>query len=115
MVYYKLMENITNIFLCINFKMRRFSKMTKTRNFKKIVSILLTFALVAGIMSVLTVTASASISSGTYFIRNRNSGLFLDVDHGRTANGTRIVQWSFHGGLNQQWRVTNIGGQSVYH
>ncbi|MES2572885.1 MAG: RICIN domain-containing protein [Verrucomicrobiota bacterium] len=54
-------------------------------------------------------TANAQISSGTYFLYNRNSGLALDANAGGTANGTPLIQWGYNGGNNQRWNVTSLG------
>lgn len=42
--------------------------------------------------------------SGIYVIRSKNSNLAMDVFNGGRDNGTNIIQWPAHGGLNQQWR-----------
>jgi aryl-phospho-beta-D-glucosidase BglC (GH1 family) len=49
------------------------------------------------------------IASGTYRIIARHSGKALDVTGGNTANGTNVEQWSYNGGSNQLWSVTNLG------
>ena len=46
---------------------------------------------------------------GTYFIQNRNSGLFMDVWGAGTADGTNIAQGTFNGGSNQQYTFTDLG------
>lgn len=49
-------------------------------------------------------------SSATYYeIINRNSGKVLDVPKGSTSDGTGLIQWSYHSGTNQQWRIVPIG------
>jgi endoglucanase len=55
---------------------------------------------------------SGSVTNGTYKIINRNSGLAMDASSGGTANGTQIIQWSYGGGSNQKWTVTNTGGSN---
>lgn len=50
--------------------------------------------------------ASRTISNGIYYIRNRHSGKFIDIDYRGTANGTRVIQYDFNGGSNQQFKVT---------
>jgi uncharacterized repeat protein (TIGR02543 family) len=47
--------------------------------------------------------------SETYIIRSRNSNLVIDIYNGGTTEGTNIIQWSYHGGLNQQWRFEALG------
>ncbi|HWW01894.1 MAG TPA: LamG-like jellyroll fold domain-containing protein [Candidatus Acidoferrum sp.] len=44
-----------------------------------------------------------------FYIRSRWSGKYLDDLYLSTANGTPIGQWSFNGGLNQQWRLIPAG------
>ena len=41
--------------------------------------------------------------SGTYFIATRG-GLVFELSGGNVENGTKIVQWAYHGGENQQFR-----------
>jgi glucosylceramidase len=45
-----------------------------------------------------------------YRIVNRLSGKVLDVKDNSTANGARIQQWDYAGGLNQQWSRVDVGG-----
>lgn len=47
--------------------------------------------------------------SGVYVIRSKNSGLVMDVYNGGRDNGTNIIQWPYHGGLNQLWRFQGTG------
>lgn len=44
-----------------------------------------------------------------YRIVNRLSGKVLDVKDNSTANGARIQQWDYAGGLNQQWSRVDVG------
>ncbi|RYZ96637.1 MAG: carbohydrate-binding protein [Moraxellaceae bacterium] len=44
-----------------------------------------------------------------YFIKNRKSGLYMDVKDFSTANGAPILQWHFHGGTNQQFDFVDKG------
>jgi Ricin-type beta-trefoil lectin domain-like/HYR domain/Secretion system C-terminal sorting domain len=44
-----------------------------------------------------------------YKIINKYTGKSLDVYGSNSANYTSIIQWSYHGGANQQWRVINNG------
>ena len=47
----------------------------------------------------------------TYFIQNRASGLYMDVNGGidATANGIAIIQTNFNGNTNQQFEITDKG------
>ena len=47
--------------------------------------------------------------SGVYVIRSKNSGLVMDVYNGGRENATNIIQWPYHGGLNQLWRFQATG------
>jgi endoglucanase len=49
------------------------------------------------------------LASGTYTIRNRNSGEVIDIPGSSTAQGTDLEQWPANGGANQQWKVTSLG------
>ncbi len=46
---------------------------------------------------------------GLFYIKNMYSGKYLDVDNGRDANGTSVIQWDFTGATNQVWRVVHVG------
>lgn len=54
-------------------------------------------------------TASDLVSGGTYKLINRNSGKALDVYKKSTANGGDVIQWSYNGGNNQKWIITDMG------
>ncbi len=45
----------------------------------------------------------------TYYIQNRNSGLFLNVSGGLTDNGTAVVQWGLEENSNEQFTFTDTG------
>lgn len=63
----------------------------------------------------LTVTIDASAgtvqrnSGEIYKIVNRNSNKLIDVNSNSTADGASIIQWSDHGGINQQWEINDLG------
>ena len=42
-----------------------------------------------------------------------NSGRVIDVKNGSTANGTPIIQWDYHGGPMQRFRLEPVGGGYV--
>jgi hypothetical protein len=54
-------------------------------------------------------TDGSPVRNGTYKIAVRNSGKALDAAGWGTANGTQIQQWTYLGGNNQLWTVTNRG------
>lgn len=41
----------------------------------------------------------------TFFIKNKNSGLYLSVNGGKAENGTNVVQQIFNGDTNQKWKL----------
>ena len=43
-------------------------------------------------------------------IVSRNSGKCLDVYGASTAAAASVIQWTCHGGTNQQWRLEPAGG-----
>ncbi|MCF6404507.1 RICIN domain-containing protein [Chitinophaga filiformis] len=51
-----------------------------------------------------------NIISGTYYLQNRFSRLYMDVDDNLiTQDGCNIQQWGFMGSTNQQFTFTHIG------
>ena len=46
---------------------------------------------------------------GEYYIKSVHSGLYLDVNGGRTANGTNIQQWGFNGSNAQKFKLVGDG------
>lgn len=46
---------------------------------------------------------------GTYYIKNKNSGKYLDVDYGKADNGTNIQQHDFNGCHAQQFKLVSDG------
>jgi alpha-L-fucosidase len=37
------------------------------------------------------------------------SGEVLDVNGGSSADGAQLIQWPYHGGPNQRWRLGVVG------
>jgi hypothetical protein len=52
---------------------------------------------------------SSTVGNGTYKIVARHSGKALDAYGNQTANGTQIIQWTYGGGSNQKWTLTDTG------
>ena len=48
-------------------------------------------------------------ANGTYKLIARNSGKALDAYGNQTTNGTPIIQWTYGGGSNQKWTLTDTG------
>ena len=46
----------------------------------------------------------ANIAAGTYYIRNKHSGHYLDAEN-KGGSGTNVVQYAFNGSTNQQWKI----------
>lgn len=55
----------------------------------------------------ITYNEDTSVNDGTYYIRNKQSGQYLDVYNLGTAPGTSIIQFPFNGGDNQMWQITH--------
>jgi len=48
---------------------------------------------------------AASTFEGYYYIKNKNSGLYLDVENGSSSDGTNIRQWTYNGSDAQKFRI----------
>ena len=64
-------------------------------------------------------TTGQALHNKVYHIKVKHSGKYLDVHKWSKANGGNIVQWSLHGGTNQQFRFKHVEDgyyyiQSVY-
>jgi hypothetical protein len=44
-------------------------------------------------------------------VRNRESGLCLDIDGGQMSNGRNVLQWTCTGSANQRWIVDEAAGE----
>lgn len=53
---------------------------------------------------------SEPADGSTHYLTAANSGLVMDVNGASTASGAKIIQWSNHGGTNQQWTVHLVSG-----
>jgi endoglucanase len=56
-----------------------------------------------------TTGGGGPIANGTYKIIARHSLKAMDAFGANTTNGTQIIQWTYGGGNNQRWTVTNRG------
>jgi arabinan endo-1,5-alpha-L-arabinosidase len=54
-------------------------------------------------------TPTQPVANGTYKLRNRSSGKYLD-NMGRTADGADVAQWAGGSSNNQRWVLTYSGG-----
>jgi hypothetical protein len=57
--------------------------------------------------------APLAVSGGAYAVISVHSGKALDVEGASLADGAPIIQWPWHGGANQQWRVEANGDGTV--
>ncbi|WP_218571218.1 RICIN domain-containing protein [Paenibacillus oralis] len=55
-----------------------------------------------------------STFEGYYYIKNKNSGLYLDVADGAAADGTNIRQWSYNGSDAQKFRIMHHSNGDYY-
>lgn len=65
-------------------------------------------AAIAAVLILCASTAFAQISDGRYVITNVLSGKAMDVEARSKSDGANIIQWTYGGGLNQQWDVRNL-------
>lgn len=56
----------------------------------------------------------ADVPEGTYYLKNVNSGLYMDVAGGANANGTNILQYQFRGKKNQIFKIVPDGSGYYY-
>ncbi len=75
----------------------------------KLLTMLAFALLLVGAISVESLEAASFDSSKSYKIINRFSGKALEVYEWSTSDGGNIVQYDDLGGLNQQWRIINVG------
>ena len=54
-------------------------------------------------------TLTTNTAPKYYQIKNRNSGLVMDVSGGGTNAGAQVIQWPYHSGANQQWAFVPDG------
>ncbi len=77
---------------------------------KKMFSIILAFTIVLSLpmycLANSGLSAATSLSSGSYYyIKNKNSGLYLDAENDGSFN---VVQYNYHGALNQTWKLVQV-------
>jgi endoglucanase len=66
-------------------------------------------SLLTSLQAIQPACAEGPVASGTYYIRNVNSGDVIDIPQSKTAQGTDLEQWPENGGTNQKWTVTSLG------
>lgn len=51
---------------------------------------------------------------GTYYVQNKYSGLYLDIEDGSSANGANVRQWDYNGSDAQKFRFVSTGDGYYY-
>lgn len=59
------------------------------------------------------INTTHQIENGTYFLKNLQSNLFLDVEGYSMEAGAKVHQWEYTGADNQQFRLEKISPQVV--
>lgn len=59
-------------------------------------------------------TSSSSSLEGTYYIKNKFSGLYLDVANGSSSNNANVQQWSYNGCNAQKFKLVSAGDGYYY-
>lgn len=60
-----------------------------------------------------TLYASENVE-GIYYIQNKFSGLYLDIENGSSANGANIRQWDYNGSDAQKFKFVSLGDGYYY-
>jgi len=50
-----------------------------------------------------------SVEEGVYYLKNVNSGLYLDVANGSNTNGANVQQYAYNGSTAQQFKIVSAG------
>lgn len=58
--------------------------------------------------------AAGLTSGGVYHIRNKNSGKYLNVNLGRDADKTNVIQWTKDGSVEQRFLLEYAGASDSY-
>ena len=59
-------------------------------------------------------SSSSTVTEGIYYIKNVNSGKYLDVVNGSADNGTNIQQWTYNGYDSQKFQIKSDGNGYYY-
>lgn len=88
-----------------------------TFSFTKRLIFALCFLFLIGNFTILDVYAYSTADNlqdgGVYFIKNKNSGKYLDVQGAIDEDGANVAQYDFNGGDNQKWQV-DYQGSGLY-
>ena len=102
------------------------STISWTSNNKQIAAVDSTTGTITGIspgITTLTITATVhgvvhtmqytievtSLPQGTYFIKNKETGYYVDTEYQSVGFGRFVWQEEFHGGRTQKWTITHLG------
>ena len=58
--------------------------------------------------------SSSSTQDGTYYIKSKYSGLYLDVANGSSANNANVQQWTYNGCDAQKFKLVSAGDGYYY-
>lgn len=94
-------------------------------NFGRVTGVSTGYALITaahkptGISYSFYVTVGQTISNGTYYIMNKATGRFLEVEGSSSAENAYIQEWEMHDGIHEKWRISYFGSgyyeiQSAY-
>jgi arabinan endo-1,5-alpha-L-arabinosidase len=67
-----------------------------------------------GTKTAASTTSTSSSVTGTFYIQNLFSGLYLDVENGSSSNNANIRQWSYNGADAQKFKIVS-DGNGYYH
>ncbi len=87
-------------------------KKTKRKMFSFLLSCCMMFGSFSFCLPIVQVSAASNIPNGYYFIRNKGSGKYLDVQNSSLDWFTHVIHFEFNGGQNQLWEVED--GASGY-
>jgi rhamnogalacturonan endolyase len=59
-------------------------------------------------------TEKEDVLEGTYYIKNINSNLYMDVKDGSSENSTNIQQWEYNGSHAQKFKIVSDGSGYYY-
>lgn len=84
------------------------------KNIKKLLSLLMIFSLTVllplNCFAASNLTPATALTDGAhYYIRNKNSGHYLDAENSLNFN---VIQYGFHGALNQTWKLIRVSGNT---
>lgn len=60
-----------------------------------------------------TLYASENVE-GIYYIQNKFSGLYLDIENGSSVNGANVRQWEYNGSDAQKFKFVSLGDGYYY-